>query len=143
MADSFSKKEREKKKRQRKKEKELRRQEKREEGTSPEEIMYVDHNGNFVSTPPEDSPEAEVKLEDIQVSVPKKEEIDPDAPREGFVKFFDYEKGFGFIIDPNTKESFFVHHDSLVDQISDSDKVIFERGEGEKGPVALNVTLKK
>lgn len=143
MADSFSKKEREKKKRQKKKEKELRKQERREAGTSPEEIMYVDYNGNFTPTPPEELPEdAEISLEDIQISTPKKEESDENEfERNGVVKFFNDEKGYGFIIDPKTQESFFVHADNLNEEITQNDKVSFEVGKGDRGPVALNVSI--
>ncbi len=143
MADSFSKKEREKKKRQKKKEKELRKQERREAGTRPEEIMYVDYNGNFTPNPPEELPEdAEISLEDIQISTPKKEESDENEfERNGVVKFFNDEKGYGFIIDPKTQESFFVHADNLNEEITQNDKVSFEVGKGDRGPVALNVSI--
>ena len=142
MADSFGKKEREKKKRQRKKEKELKKQERKESGKTTEEFMYVDHNGNFTSTPPEERVVEEVSLEDIQISTPKKEESDEsEFTRTGVVKFFDTDKGYGFIIDPETQESFFVHYDSITEDITQNDKVTFEVGKGEKGPVALDVRL--
>ena len=141
MADSFSKKEREKKKAQRKKEKAMRKEERKSEGSKPEQIMYVDFNGNFTPNKPEYmDDEDQVELEDILISTPKKEELeDEDGLRHGVVKFFNDEKGYGFIIDPNTNESFFVHADNLKEEITDRDKVAFEVGKGEKGPVALNV----
>ncbi|MFY0644294.1 MAG: cold shock domain-containing protein [Bacteroidia bacterium] len=142
MADSFGKKEREKKKRQRKKEKELKKQERKESGKTGEEFMYVDHNGNFTSKPPEERVVEEVSLDDIQISTPKKEESDVgEFTRTGVVKFFDTDKGYGFIIDPATQESFFVHYDSITEDITQNDKVTFEVGKGEKGPVALDVRL--
>ena len=143
MADSFSKKEREKKKAQRKKEKALRKEERKDEGSKPVEVMYVDFNGNFTANKPEylDN-EDEIELDDILISTPKKEEGDEsEFERKGIVKFFNTEKGYGFIIDPDTNESFFVHADNLIDEITERNKVSFEVGKGEKGPVALNVKL--
>ena len=59
----------------------------------------------------------------------------------GSCKWFNVKKGYGFIVDSETKESFFVHADSLDDPIKDNDKVSFEVGKGPKGPVAVSVKL--
>ena len=57
----------------------------------------------------------------------------------GTVKFFNEEKGFGFIKhDDSTKETF-VHANGLVDQIQADDKVEFDVQEGRKGLNAVNV----
>ena len=142
MADSFNKKEREKKRRKRKKEKaERREQRKQQEGLGTPEFMYLDENGNLTATPPDPANKRKVKAEDINVSVPKQEKGDgPDFVRTGTVKFFNQEKGYGFIACQDTKEDFFVHADSLVDEIRDNDVVTFEVASGPKGPVAINVT---
>ncbi|WP_276089739.1 cold shock domain-containing protein [Pedobacter sp. JY14-1] len=60
--------------------------------------------------------------------------------KTGTVKFFNTEKGFGFIKADNGDEVF-VHISGLVDQIKQHDKVEFEEKEGKKGVNAVNVRL--
>jgi cold shock CspA family protein len=141
MADSYNKKEREKKRQKRKKEKQQRKEERKLEGKKTQEFMYLDEDGNLTSTPPDQTrKKKEISIEEIQISTPKKEESDrPKFMREGIVKFFNTEKGYGFIADKETRESFFVHIDGLVDEIKENDKVSFEVGKGPKGPIALAV----
>ena len=57
----------------------------------------------------------------------------------GTVKFFNKEKGFGFITQDSGSDIFF--HDSkvLFDSIDKGDKVKFDIEEGKKGPMATNV----
>jgi CspA family cold shock protein len=58
----------------------------------------------------------------------------------GTVKFFNSEKGFGFIEqDDKAGKDLFVHKDEVSGYISEGDKVEFEIGEGRKGPCATNV----
>ena len=59
--------------------------------------------------------------------------------KEGIVKFFNHEKGFGFITDNESGKDFFVHKTSCIDTIADGDTVSFEVGEGKKGPMATDV----
>ena len=77
------------------------------------------------------------------MSVPKS--VDGPAEsrvRTGVVKFFNFEKGYGFIVDDITKESIFVHANNLrVDQINEKDNVTFEVEMGPKGPNAVMVTM--
>lgn len=142
MADSYNKKEREKKRQKRKKEKAKRKEQRKQEGKKQEEFMYVDENGHLTSTPPDLTQREKVKAEDIEVSTPKKEKSEESSfVRSGVVKFFNTDKGYGFIIDNETKDSFFVHAESLIDKIADNDRVSFEVGSGPKGPVALAVKL--
>lgn len=61
--------------------------------------------------------------------------------KEGTVKFFNSEKGFGFIIEDGTENEYFVHVTGLVDEINQHDKVVFELKEGKKGLNAVNVKL--
>jgi cold shock protein len=56
----------------------------------------------------------------------------------GTVKFFNNQKGFGFIVDSNSKEVF-VHVSGLVDEIKEGDNVTFDIKDGKKGPNAINV----
>lgn len=59
--------------------------------------------------------------------------------QEGTVKFFNSEKGFGFITPTNSKGDVFVHYSNLIHEIMADDKVSFEVEEGRKGPHAVNV----
>jgi len=59
----------------------------------------------------------------------------------GTVKFFNDEKGFGFIKDANSSKEYFVHSNGLKDMISENDEVTFDLEEGRKGLNAVNVKL--
>lgn len=59
---------------------------------------------------------------------------------KGKVKFFNTEKGFGFIV-PEEGEDIFVHASGLIDDIREDDEVEFEIAEGKKGLNAINVRL--
>lgn len=143
MGDSFNKKEREKKKQKRRKEKAEKKLKQKLEGKSNEEFMYVDENGNLTPIKPDPSKKQEINIEDIQIRVPKDSEMEEvDAEREGTVKFFNHDKGYGFIVDNKTKDSYFVHVNNLIDSVKDQDRVIFEVGTGPKGPIAINVKVK-
>ena len=58
---------------------------------------------------------------------------------KGTVKFFNQSKGFGFIIDDESKTEYFVHVTGLIDEINEGDTVEFELQEGRKGLNAVNV----
>tara|TARA_B100001287_G_C22681470_1_gene530661 strand:- start:3285 stop:3476 length:192 start_codon:yes stop_codon:yes gene_type:complete len=60
--------------------------------------------------------------------------------QKGVVKFFNNEKGFGFIVDEESKEDVFVHKSGLVDNIQEDDTVEFEVQQGNRGLNAVNVT---
>jgi cold shock CspA family protein len=140
--DSFNKKEREKKRQKRKKDKAEKREQRKLEGKSSQEFMYVDADGNLTSTPPDLSQKKKIKAEDIEISIPKQEKSEKtDFRRKGIVKFFNMDKGYGFIQDSETKDSFFVHINSLDIEIMENDKVTFEVGKGPKGPVATSVQM--
>jgi len=141
--DSFNKKEREKKRQKRKKEKAERKENKKLSGTKGPEFMYLDADGNLTETPPDpDAKKEEINLEDIQISVPKSEKSDENNfLRKGIVKFFNTEKGYGFITDTANQDSIFVHIDSCQSEIKQNDRVSFEVGKGNKGPVAKNVKI--
>ncbi len=61
--------------------------------------------------------------------------------QNGTVKFFNESKGFGFIVDEDSKTEYFVHVSGLVDKINEGDAVEFELTEGKKGLNAVNVKL--
>ena len=59
---------------------------------------------------------------------------------EGTVKFFNEQKGFGFISGEDGKE-YFVHQSALAEgtSLQENDSVTFEVEEGDRGPKAVNV----
>jgi len=57
----------------------------------------------------------------------------------GKVKFFNVRKGFGFIIEDETNEEFFIHVSGLIDKIDENDHVSFEITEDQRGKKAINV----
>lgn len=144
MAESWNKKEREKKKQQAKKEKAERKQERKENAASGNDLdsmlAYIDENGNISSRPPDPMKKVEINAEDIVIGVPKQLPPDPaDLIRQGVVTFFNYTKGFGFIRDTQSQESLFVHINSLSEEIHENDRVQFEKQMGPKGANAVNV----
>jgi CspA family cold shock protein len=60
----------------------------------------------------------------------------------GVVKFYEVEKGFGFITPDNDEEDLFFHETALNgEKIYDNDHVEFEMSEGPRGPIAIHVKL--
>ncbi|MBL3519408.1 cold-shock protein [Aliarcobacter lanthieri] len=63
----------------------------------------------------------------------------------GTVKWFNTDKGFGFIQLENSTDEFFVHHSEINSSgygrvsLNDGQKVSFEIGKNDKGPQAKNV----
>ena len=61
----------------------------------------------------------------------------------GRVKWFNEQKGFGFITPDDGSSDLFVHHTSIISDgfrtLNDDQEVEFDVGEGQKGPVANNV----
>ncbi len=144
MADSFNKKEREKKRRKRKKDKAEKKKHRKESGVKQQEFMYVDEDGNLTTTPPDLSKKKKINAEDIEIGVPKSTSSGESRyTKIGYVKFFNEEKGYGFIEESTRKTDYFVHIDSLLEEVRERDKVVFEIGSGPKGPVANNVKLYK
>lgn len=141
--ETFGKKEREKKKlkkQQDKKEKSADRKNNAVKGQDLADMMaYVDTNGNITSVPQDLSNRKKVSAQDILISTPKQEEVEIDIVRKGTVTFFNESKGFGFIKDLQTQESFFVHINSVSFAIKENDKVSFEVEPGQKGPTAVKV----
>jgi len=63
---------------------------------------------------------------------------------KGTVKWFNDQKGFGFITPEDGSKDCFVHHSAIQSQgfrtLSEGDKVEFDVTQGQKGPAAENVT---
>ncbi|PZR37742.1 MAG: DNA-binding protein [Azospira oryzae] len=147
MAETWNKKELEKKKQKKKQDKEQRKEERKasaaKDGKSFDDmIAYVDENGNLSSTPPDPSKKRIIREQDITIGVPRQEAVKPeDLIRKGIVSFFNDSKGYGFIKDSETGDSIFVHMNGLIDKIKDNNKVTFEVESSPKGPNAVRVKL--
>jgi CspA family cold shock protein len=60
----------------------------------------------------------------------------------GTVKFFNEDKGYGFITPEDGSKDLFVHVSGIEEgPINEGDTVEFEIGEGRKGPCATNVCV--
>ena len=62
---------------------------------------------------------------------------------QGTVKWFNAEKGYGFIAPEDGSADLFVHYSSIVGtgfkSLEENQRVEFELGEGQKGPQAQEV----
>ncbi|MGB4239610.1 MAG: cold shock domain-containing protein [Candidatus Hydrothermia bacterium] len=58
---------------------------------------------------------------------------------KGKIKFFNKNKGYGFIIDNETGKDIFVHLSGLLDSVKEGDEVEFDIKDGKRGPKAINV----
>ena len=145
MAETWNKKEREKKKQQNKKEKAEKKQDRKENPkvkSLDDMLAYVDENGNLSNTPPDPKKMKKIKQEDIEIGVPKQQAFDPaDLIRTGIITFFNESKGYGFIKDLETQQSVFVHVNALKQTVKENNKVTFEVEMGPKGANAVNVEL--
>lgn len=61
--------------------------------------------------------------------------------KKGTVKFFNEEKGFGFIQQEDSNQDIFVHKTGLIDRIRENDQVEFEVEQGQKGLNAVDVKV--
>jgi cold shock protein len=63
---------------------------------------------------------------------------------DGIVKWFNEQKGFGFIEQENGPDVF-VHHSGIngagFKTLNEGDRVTFDLEQGKKGPAAVNVTV--
>lgn len=145
--ETYNKKEVRNKKEKKRKEKEKKRLAKKEEGKRSgldDMIAYVDENGNITSTPPDPDKKEDVELEDIEVSIPKRDTNEqPDNERKGTVTFYNESKGFGFIKDSETHENVFFHVNNILEEVKEGNLVSFEKVKGQKGPTAIQVKLSR
>ena len=144
MANSFNKKELEKRKEQKRKEK-LQRKEQRKVGGSKsfdDMIAYVDENGVITNTPPDPNKKKKVDLDNIAVSTPKKKEVE-ELVLNGRVEHFNPDKGYGFIKNLSGTDKYFFHVSNAPANIAEGNMVTFELERGEKGMNAVKITLIK
>ncbi|WP_418992539.1 cold-shock protein [Alistipes sp.] len=141
-SQSFQKRENEKKKQAKRLEKQKRKEERQSGGTAShdEMIAYVDENGNITDTPPEMRAREEVKLEDIVIATPKKEDVE-EEPLRGRVEYFNADKGYGFIKDATSGEKYFFHITAAPADIAEGRIVTFELERGTRGMNAVRIAL--
>lgn len=107
-------------------------------------IAYVDSNGVITDTPPDPDDKEEINAEDIETSVPKKEDLgEEDLIRKGTITYFNDQKGFGFIKDSKTQEDIFVHINDAQEDLKEGNLVSFEVVAGNRGPAAANVKVER
>lgn len=142
MASTFNKKEIEKKKQQKRKEKQQKREERKNNPADSFEdmIAYVDENGVIISTPPDLTNKRKIKIENIAVSTPKKEDME-DPILNGRVEYFNSDKGYGFIKHTGSTDKYFFHISSAPASITEGNMVTFELERGQKGMNAVRITL--
>ena len=66
------------------------------------------------------------------------------ARTKGTIKFFNAQKGFGFITPENGGSELFIHISNIqgdAKSLREGQKVEFEVGQGRKGPEATGVTI--
>ena len=141
---SSNKRELEKKKELKRKEKQQRKEERKAGGVSSldDMIAYVDENGMLSSTPPDPERKKEVNLEDIAISTSKKEDVEIE-PLKGVVEHFSSSKGFGFIREADSSESYFFHISNAPAEIAEGNMVTFELERGQKGMNAVRISIIK
>jgi len=102
-------------------------------------IAYVDENGRITDTPPDPATRKKIDADSIQLGVPKRDAEEVSTIRKGRVEFFNHSKGFGFIKEVDTQEKYFVHVNSLIEEITENDMVTFEIERSFKGMNAVRV----
>ncbi|MDC1106336.1 cold shock domain-containing protein [Prolixibacteraceae bacterium] len=141
--ETFGKKEVRNKQAKKRKDKEQRKLERKGAGKKSsldDMIAWVDENGVITSTPPDPTQKTEVDIESIEIAVPKAEFREKKGRRTGKVSNFDTNKGFGFIVDSDTRDSIFVHINDCEGPLEPIGcKVEFDTEKGLKGLKAINV----
>jgi cold shock CspA family protein len=141
-SQSFGKRENEKKKQAKRLEKQKRKEERQIGGVSSQDdmIAWVDEMGNIVDTPPELRNKQEIKLEDVVISTPQKEYVEPE-PMKGRVEYFDAGKGYGFIKDLTSSEKYFFHISAAPAGIAEGNIVTFDTERSARGLSAIGIAL--
>lgn len=142
--ETYSKKENEKKRQQKKKEKAERKAARKmdyKKGRDLDEMMaYVDEFGNLTSTPLDYKNKKEASLDEIQISTLSEEQREEVPLQKGKVKYFNEDKGFGFIKDQNSGADIFFHVNSLIHAVELGDRVQYKTTRGLKGMEASEIT---
>ena len=145
MADTFNKKEREKKKDMRRKEKAMRKETRKEnstDGSLDNMIAYVDEFGNLSDTPPDPKNKVKVNASSIEIGIPRREDDEDYDPKiTGVISYYDDTKGYGFIKD-GSGENYFMHFKNVNGTPVQGKAVEFEKEKGPKGWTAVRVVVK-
>ena len=145
MAESYSKKEFNKKKLEKQKEKEKRREERKlnnDKGKDLTEMfLYVDENGRLTETKPTENRTSEVELADIQLGAAPIEA--EKTQKTGIITFLNEEKEYGFITSSKGGENLFFHLSNCVHPVKKGNKVTFEVIKSPKGFAAVEIQLVK
>lgn len=104
-----------------------------------EMLAYVDEDGNLSTVPPDPRKKKEIKQEDISLAASGNNLKAEDAVKRGKVTFFNTTKGFGFIKDADSSNSYFIHANDLSAPVTENDEVTFEIARGQKGMHAVLV----
>lgn len=145
MANSFNKKELEKKKEQKRKEKKKRKDERKANigsGSFEDMIAYVDENGVITNTPPIPDKKQVIDVDNIVVSTPKKEDVE-EIELRGRVEYFNSDKGYGFIKIVSGTDKYFFHISNAPAGIAEGNMVTFELERGKKGINAVKIAFVK
>jgi cold shock CspA family protein len=141
--ETFNKREKEKQRQQQKQQKREKMEERKAnagKSKSLDDMMaYIDENGNITSTPPDPSKKRVIKVEEIEIGVPKQVEESGSDTNTGVVDYFNEAKGFGFIRDKQSGERLFFHVNHLQERIKENDKVDYDIERGAKGFNAVNI----
>jgi len=139
--ETFNKKEKEKKRLKKREDKQAKKEERRanSDNTFDNMIAYVDENGVISNTPPDPSKKIVVDASNIEIGIPKQEDLGP-VIYQGKVDFYNTDKGFGFIKDTKTQDSYFFHVNGLIQPVAEGDLVTFELEKGLKGMNCVRVT---
>lgn len=140
--ETFNKKDKEKKRLKKRldKQQKLADRKANSQGGGLENMMaYVDENGHITDTPPNPADRKKIDAGSIEIGVPKREIMETTSVRKGRVEFFNHSKGFGFLKETDTQEKYFVHANSLTEEIKEGDMVTFMLERGFKGMSAVRV----
>lgn len=145
---TWNKKEKEKKRLKKKEDKALKKEDRKSTSSSSDlnsMIAYVDEFGNITDTPPDPTKKKKlIDVESIQLGAAKREDISNEDPtKRGTVTFFDASKGYGFIKQKDSQDSYFTHINRHIDEIKEGNTVTFTLEMGQKGPVAVDVKIDK
>lgn len=139
--NTYNKQDNEKKRLKKRQDKLQKKEERKASGESGLDSMiaYVDENGNITDTPPDPTKKRKIDVNSIEIGVARREDVAMPTERNGKIDFFDSSKGFGFILEKETNEKFFVHVKGLLQEVKEGDSVSFELERGLKGMNAVKV----